>query len=468
MFRTTFLLLILSLSWILAAVVQPISNLAPPRSELPFQPNAVDYEVVTEDLYITASDGREGDGFGAAVSMWGDMALVAAIGDDLNVVNDDLGSVYLLNRNRGGLNAWGSVKKLSASVQSSDEQFGSWLSLSGDAALVGAPYGMSAAGQTGVAYIFERNLGGIDAWGQAARLEPETGEFDDQFGACLSLDGDTAAVGSFGANADLGAVYLYDRNQGGPGNWGLVKTISAPDGAAMDWFGGMLSLSGDTLAVGASGSDVSAGSPPTIRSSQGAVYIFQRNQGGANAWGLVKKLIASDGAEFDYFGISTSLSGDFLLVGASGDDILTKPDQGSAYLFERNKGGANAWGLVKKLTAPEGYVNEAFGSSVALSLFGFRGTRALVGAPNSPYENRGVAFVFERDFGGANTWGLEAKLYASDPSVNDRFGRVAAIYDDQVMVGMASRRVSGASSRGAVYLYLLGEQELKLYIPLVR
>ena len=46
------------------------------------------------------------------------------------------------------------------------------------------------------------------------------------------------------------------------------------------------------------------------------------------------KLTASDGADFDQFGFSVSVSGDTAVVGASGDDD-DGIDSGSAYVFER-------------------------------------------------------------------------------------------------------------------------------------
>ncbi len=46
---------------------------------------------------------------------------------------------------------------------------------------------------------------------------------------------------------------------------------------------------------------------------------------------------------------ASQFSGDTGMVGASGNDD-TGIDSGSAYVFERNEGGINNWGEVKKLT----------------------------------------------------------------------------------------------------------------------
>ena len=73
----------------------------------------------------------------------------------------------------------------------------------------------------------------------------------------------------------------------------------------------------------------------------GAAYIFKRDQGGADNWGQVKKITASDGAAGDYFGVSVSISGDTVVVGAAKDDD-NGIDASSAYVF-KSKGKAMPW-----------------------------------------------------------------------------------------------------------------------------
>lgn len=65
---------------------------------------------------------------------------------------------------------------------------------------------------------------------------------------------------------------------------------------------------------------------------KGSAYIFHRSD---TNWEQQAKLIASDGAGGDSFGTSVSISRDFAIVGASGDD--DKGDRsGSAYVFQRS------------------------------------------------------------------------------------------------------------------------------------
>jgi cysteine-rich repeat protein len=165
---------------------------------------------------------------------------------------------------------------------------------------------------------------------EVKKLSASDGAAGDLFGFSVSISGDTVVVGALrddiGPNADQGSAYVFERNMGGADMWGEVKKLSASDGAADDRFGISVSISGDTVVVGAVGDD----------SFRGSAYVFERNMGGADMWGEVKKLSASDGAAGDLFGFSVSISGDTVVVGAFGDDIGPNADQGSAYINIRN------------------------------------------------------------------------------------------------------------------------------------
>jgi hypothetical protein len=208
----------------------------------------------------------------------------------------------------------------------------------------------------------------------------------------VAVSGDTVVVGAYhdevGGNLQRGAAYVYARNQGGaPDHWGAVTKLTAFDGAAYDYFGLSVAISGDTVVIGASGADVDG------RNNQGAVYVFARNRGGADQWGQVRKLTVSDGAAGDFFGDSATISGDTLVVGAAYADVSGRIGQGAAYVFARNEGGADNWGQVRKLTAADGAVNDLFGYSAALS-----GDTLVVGALNAEIggnSGQGAAYVYQ-------------------------------------------------------------------------
>jgi hypothetical protein len=402
----------------------------------------VTIDPLVEQKKLTASDGATNDEFGLTVSISGDTAIVGARRDDDN--GNESGSAYIFERNQGGANNWGEVKKLTPSDGAADDEFGFSVAISGDTAIVGARLDdHNFDTQSGSAYIFERNQGGADNWGQVKKLTASDARFGDEFGFSVALSGDAAIVGSRLDRAeDFGAAYIFERHQGGANNWGEVKKLTASDKGVAEEFGFSVAIGGDTAIVGARLDErfISAGS----------AYLFERNHGGANNWGEIRKLTASDAAAGDQFGYHVALNGDTAIVGAPFDDDNGN-QSGSAYLFDRNQGGANNWGEVKKLAASDAAFDYVFGVSVALS-----GDRAIVGA-NGESSSTGAAYSFERNLGGANNWGEVNKLTASDRAQAERFGSSVAVSGDTAIVGAPFDDDNGFHSGSA---YVFGEPDL--------
>ena len=397
---------------------------------------------------LTASDAAADDFFGYTVSLSGDTALVGAHRDDDG--GDSSGSAYIFERDQGGADSWGQVTKLTTSNAAASDHFGIAVSLSGDTALVGS-YGDFF--YSGSAYIFERNQGGANNWGQVAKLTASDAAGSDYFGHAVSLSGDIALVGAYGdqdGGVLSGSAYIFERNHDGSNNWGQVAKLTASDADADDRFGLAVSLSGDTALVGAQWNDDGG-------DYSGSAYIFERSQGGANNWGQVVKLIASDTELADLFGSAVSLSGDTALVGAYGDD----DNRGSAYIFERNQGGANNWGQVAKLMASDGAAIDGFGINVAIS-----GDTAVVGAccDDDNGTDSGSAYIYVRD--GNGNWSQQAKLTASDGAADDSFGRAVSLSGDMALVG-ARGDDDGGNSSGSAYIFNFVEMSFTIYLPFV-
>ncbi len=106
-----------------------------------------------------------------------------------------------------------------------------------------------------------------------------------------------------------------------------VKKLLASDAQAGDEFGRSVAVRGDTAVVGAYFEDAGG-------ADAGAAYVFGRDQSGADNWGEVKKLTASDAQSGDRFGISVAMSGDTAVVGAAYEDAGGS-DAGAAYVFQR-------------------------------------------------------------------------------------------------------------------------------------
>ena len=267
--------------------------------------------------------------FGNSVAISGDTMVVGDYRD-----NNHKGSAYIYERNTSG--EWLPIKKIMASDEESGDNFGWSVTISGDTVVVGALLSSSA-------YIYERNNGGSNNWGETKKLIDSDGVINDGFGWSVSISENTVVVGNSRDDDNgivSGSASIYERNQGGNNNWGEVKEILASDRETFDRFGQSVAISGNTVVIGAYGNDDNG-------IASGSVYIYERDNGGSNNWGEVKKITASDGEAFTRFGDSVAILGDALVVGASRDNDNGN-NSGSAYIFERNHGGSNNWGEVKE------------------------------------------------------------------------------------------------------------------------
>jgi hypothetical protein len=115
------------------------------------------------------------------------------------------------------------------------------------------------------------------------------------------------------------------------GTWTQLKLFEAEVGSvrhgagagAGDRFGTSVSISGGTIVVGAPNDD-------DWGSESGAAYVFERNEGGANQWGQVKKLTVGVPSALDRFGSAVAISGNTIVVGSPYDDAGS--GSGSAYI----------------------------------------------------------------------------------------------------------------------------------------
>jgi hypothetical protein len=410
--------------------------------EHPIPPGVAGEPLIFVELRkLGASDAENMDAFGA-VAVSGDTAVVGAPEEDGDR-GMERGAAYVFTRDEGGSDNWGEVTKLSANDGQDDASFGSAVALAADTALVGAPsWDDAAVIDKGAAYVLSRDRGGSDSWGEVKRLTASDGGAADVFGCAVALEGDTAIVGASAVASDQpGAAYVFARDQGGAGNWGQVRKLSPSDGENDDRFGAAVALSGDTALVGAY-TKAEDGAEQA-----GAAYVFSRDQGGAGNWGQVKKLTAPVIGDEDSFAIAVAIAGDAALVAAQSDDGGIS-QRGAVYLFLRDQGGAGNWGFVRKTTASDAADGDAFGASLAMS-----GDLALVGAPQEggAGESRGAVYVLSRDAGGPANFGEIDKFGAGDAEDYDYFGSSVALSGVTALVGAPNEDGAGLD-RGAAYL----------------
>jgi hypothetical protein len=273
----------------------------------------------TQQAKLTALVPAAYDFFGEVVALSSDTALVGASNHTV-VGADGAGAAYVFTRSGG---SWTQQQRLTAAAPAAGDLFGDAVALSGDTALVGAPYHDAAgAPEVGAAYVFTRSGG---SWTQQAELSASDAAGQDQFGVAVALSGDTALVGALnhdsGGVENAGAAYVFTRSGA---SWTQQATLTAADGAAQDDLGFSVALSGERALVGSFGHDA------TGLEHAGAAYVFTRSGG---SWTQQATLTAVDGAAEDWFGVSVALSGGTALVGAPFHDTARKSVSGAAYAF---------------------------------------------------------------------------------------------------------------------------------------
>ncbi len=263
----------------------------------------------------------------------------------------------------------------------------------------------------------------------------------DGMGFSLAIAQDTAVVGAFGSDAagvNRGEVFVLARESGRNEPFALQATLRPTGPVTNDYFGISCALDGDTLAVGASGD-------PTNGSFAGAVYVFERNLGGENNWGLRTKIVPPVIGTEDEFGWSVALSGDNLIVGVPGEAGGT----GAAFVFNRNQGSPDGWGQVQVISHPQPNTLDEFGSSVEI-----QDDLAVVGAirEGSTLGTRtGAVYIFRETAPGV--WTQIQRLTPSAPFANDDFYGVSVALDGTTLVVGAPLNDTRATNEGLVYIY---------------
>jgi len=386
------------------------------------------YTGVSQVTKLISSDFAEGDNFGKSVAIDGDIMFIGAPYDDDK--GSKSGSVYVFTRDIAGSPTanWTQRAKLLASDGTTDDYFGVSVALCGDTVVVGASGNNGYSRRIGAAYVFTRVMAGSQTvnFVQRAKLLSSDGIDAYFFGYSVGISGDTIVVGAFGG---LGSAYVFTRDVAGSltSSWVQRTNLLASDGASGDLFGHGVAISGDTIVGGAFRHD----------DRHGSAYIFTRDVAGSltSSWTQRAKLLASDGVADDGFGRSVAISGDTVVIGATGE-YAKASKIGSAYIFTRNVPGSltASWAQQTKLLASDGAAFDHFGLSVAID-----SDTIVVGAYGDDDEvsAHGSAYIFTRTIAGGlmASWTERAKLRASDGQTSGYFGRSLAICSDTVAVG---------------------------------
>jgi hypothetical protein len=288
-----------------------------------------------------------------AIAVDGDTLVVGAANEDSNGTSEsddsaeDSGAVYVFRRSG---DTWVQEGYLKPAVVGAGDVFGNAVAVSGDTIVVGAPYEDSAddgingdasddaAANAGAAYVFRRTSAG---WEEEAYLKASNSDAGDQFGGAVAISGNTIVVGA-AKEAGTGAAYVYVRS-------GSVWTQQAYLRASLPKdnqnFGRAVDVHDDTIVVGAPEDDscytgVNNNEADTGCTGAGAVYAYFR---AGTTWTKKAYIKAFNTGNFDSFGRSVAVHGDFLVVGAPEEDSSnastpsdnSASNRGGVYVFTR-------------------------------------------------------------------------------------------------------------------------------------
>ncbi|MGB5051470.1 MAG: Ig-like domain-containing protein, partial [Caldilineaceae bacterium] len=244
--------------------------------------------------------------------------------------------------------------------------------------------------------------------------------------SAIDMDGDWMVVGAsqaqIGDNANQGAAYLFTKDPNTASGWREVKKLTGSDGTAGDEFGRAVSISGDTVVVGAPAKQLQS-------RSQGQVYVYARNQGGPDNWGEVTRFADAVGS-FRLFGLEVEAVGNTFVV-------IPTTVLKTAYIYRRSTAGATDWALIKEVELDDSF-GQNFGAGEAIALSADEKT-LIASVPRLSHDenklNEGVVRIFEQDAGGPNNWGQTGQIQASDAAEDAYFGGDVALNGEILVVG---------------------------------
>ncbi len=146
----------------------------------------------------------------------------------------------------------------------------------------------------------------------------------------------------------------------------------------------------------------------------------------------IQKILANDGADYDNYGYSVSISGDYAVIGAYEDDD-NGSRSGSAYVYYNNAGN---WELKNKFTGSS--ANNHFGYSVNIL-----GNYFIIGEPGNDR-----AYIYQLV---SDNWQKVKTLVRWNAYGNDKFGIAVSISNNCAVVG--SENLDTDSYYSSVFVY---------------
>jgi hypothetical protein len=285
---------------------------------------------ISEEIKLTASDGKSNESFGTSVAIHGNFILVGANRAENNAVRFP-GAAYLfgyLPKDSNSPPQWTQLLKFQPTDLETLNNFGTSVALDENIAVIGAP-GIG----TNAVYVFAPvdPLSPLSSsWNQITKITQPT---KIEFGFSVAVAGSWLVVGAYGDDTkgtDAGAVFVYTKTSSSLSPWTQTTQLFAVDGVDDDNFGTSVAISKDasTIVVGADFDDFN----DSIIDS-GAAYLFWTNSiptTSTSTWTQAGKFLAKDPVTDDILGSSIAIKNNIVVVGAGGDNS----GKGIVYLLD--------------------------------------------------------------------------------------------------------------------------------------
>jgi hypothetical protein len=380
---------------------------------------------------LTPSARTTNDWFGISIAVSSDMVVVGDF--DANI--ETYGAVYVYVKPSTGWTNMTQVAKLTSS--DNGEGFGTSVAIHDNVIVVGAAntsnFDTQSAGP-GAAYVFVKPANGWTDMTETAKLTASDGQPGDAFGVSVSISGPTIAVGAFFAvdssgNSFAGKAYVFVRpSNGWSGNLNETAKLTASDSQLLNYMGASIATTGNTVVAGSYGHN----------NFQGTAYVFVAPSGVWTSMTQTAELASSDGKGSDFFGFSSSISGNTMLIGAPN----ALAGRGAGYIFVKPSTGWTNMTQTAELRPLNAVPGDGFGQSASIS-----SNEVVIGAPGAKVGSQiqGAAYFFAKPSSGWVNASSAHDLIASDGAAFDNLGVSVAVSGSTIVSGAPKSATPGSA-----------------------
>ena len=375
---------------------------------------------------LTASDGASSNGVGFSVAIANNTIYASNIIFDRGKDS----TIYVFEKPNGG---WINMTETARLSVPSGYHNSGFTSLSSVAATSDVVVASSRTGLgCGNLYVFQRPRSGWTNMTPTATLRPTS---CDTFGQNVAIDGDTIVAGDSGCtgNGDFapGSAYVFEKPKTGWHDMTQTATLNVTDAIGCDLFGGAVAISGDTIVVGAT----RAGFNPPL--GPGAVYIFEKPQGGWQSMTQDAELSATTDVRLNQLGVGVAIGSD--IIASTGRNTIL------------------GLGIFVYVKPPNGWSDATptatlLGSGPGSLTIDERGATIVSGTPFNLKNSSGTVRSYVEPKSGWQD-AANANHTFTGLSSSDALGSSVGVEGSTTVAGAPGATVNGNAGEGAVYVY---------------